>query len=436
MSESETPPVEPLNPTEGAENERAEKAHKIAEGLLQKKADSVQDKVERVDEPIDVSTLSPGERAIYAAVVLDRGFGDLYDTNGGTILFSAIDRDSDRLETRTIEGDEFTITGITGERIDENGNLIYTCKGENDQTAEVKASELIDSHLAKNAQAIGETFEDTKQGILVEWHTQDNEDLDVPLTDERLSKIEASQFEEATKTPEAAAEKPIDHVLKKQLERVAKKIAELKPTPREGEEAKKLTPHEERLYEEFTRLYDNLLLVTQADGPFGPLLQNIVLKQVNENQNIGSTTDVATFLKDPAWDTEVDNAARDFAGLLEDQGLDQEERDKAIENLKDPAGLDKLMQNKKLNDSGQEILRGFFGRDLADTEIDDIRNTLTDLLDGNIFDPVTKARIKKYGKGLGIIALIIAAIPTVALALTTAAAIGTPAALAGASGRR
>lgn len=171
----------------------------------------------------------------------------------------------------------------------------------------------------------------------------------------------------------------------------------------------------------------NLQMAQEATGPYGAILQQRVLEQVREASEVPQHG-VERILRSGEFQAQVDQAQKNLENFFDTKNFSEDERKDIAQTITDPTKLEKLMEDKKFAQASQEMIRGFFGNNLADTEIDSLIQNLTDA-NNDLLATSFKHKLKEFfttnkTKKLSLLAIILASLPVVAAGLAAATAAG------------
>ncbi len=418
-----------------------ERVEEVAKDLLDKSTEQWQAGLDLVD----VNNLSDAQFQLYVYRQLKNGFPEGSYTKDGS------EGKGINLTVTDTKGVSVDLHYLTEGKTDDDGKRVYACTAKDPAdetktiTVDVTGDELAKQHLAKAAKDIQENFSGTEQKI-VSFYAEDSTDYS-QITAEQLKDIENS-FNPSTDslTDTERRTRSLDTVggvLQRQKVGFRQEMEEMRKNAAPGVD---ITENKE--YQTIASLEVTLDSAHMATGPMGAITSRGVLEQVREfNKQSGVPQLEVERLLNPNTEAgkefakEVAAAEKERDDFFDSKNVPPEKRTEYKNALEDPREFCKLVVDNKDADftkMSEELTDKIYGN-LGEAQVNSLYQNLLDT--SYHLDTETRGKLEKFftenkGKKIGILALILAAIPVAAAALTAAAAFQTVGAAGGMAGGR
>jgi len=315
------------------------------------------------------------------------------------------------LKTTDIDGKEVKVQGFTEIRKAPDGKSVVICQTGDDTnpTVEIARDVLTHSYLQEYAGTLTSNFSGVEQKAVGLYAGIPGSDL----TDDELTKLEDS-----LDSQKIAAEKraPVDTVIRVQMGRITQDIQGI-----QAKDPKTITAADEARLLKLNQEQAHWKLAQQASrGELGVILQRGTLSRIAEhstestsaiNNAVSATENAATLAKS--------ELTVRLTRVLGEGGEAQAQA--IVAALEDPSQLADILSNQTLiNKIGPVIIEGFFGKDTTQVDVDTMFDNIIDAnnqyfasLPPSLRDKIVEFATTDRGRKLGILALIVAAVPLV-----------------------
>ena len=360
------------------------------------------------------------DKGNYGCFLRDTASGNFIflDTEGNRVDVAVQPQKNDNGEIET-HADAFRRTSAEQAEI---GNIILELP--------VAIDEVADAQLLSEVDTIKAALPPEKAALFnqyVNTRPQNDPDETYELPDDIdsiLQQVEASLPE---KKPEAAADREkgvLDDLVNRQLARVTQEIQAI-----QNKKPEEITDADHVMLLKLTAEKDGLTLAQGAVGEVGIVLQHSILQGISEQHKRSGISTIAIDTTLAETQIQVDRAKSNYRTVLERQGIEPAQIDRIMAAINDPAQLEGVFSDSALTEqAGKALMSGFFGQEADKLDVLTMFDNIKDSGDAflatlppSLFDKIRGFATENKLKKMGILALILAAIPAVAGALAVGA---------------